>query len=135
MRRFVLSIAKRVLPDRFIEWYRRRRALRRYLRALAYEVFHRQVRLDLQELEGSVIARRDGFYDRMARDILERTELILQELDRRIEGVSARHGTELRDLRKDVAELRSRIEKGASPNGPLAAAPLSAPQAEPAVDR
>jgi hypothetical protein len=137
MRRLLLSIAKAILPDRFIEWYRRRRALRRYLKALSYEVFHRQVRLDLQELEGSVIARRDGFYDRVARDVLERTELILQELDRRIEGVSARHGTQLRDLRNEVAELRSMVEMGLSSNGPVdaAAAPAPSPQTGAAVDR
>jgi hypothetical protein len=34
MRRWLLSLAKAVLPDRFIEWYRRRRALHRYLEAM-----------------------------------------------------------------------------------------------------
>ena len=67
MRRRLLSLAKAILPDRFIEWYRRRRALHRYLQAMSYEVFHRQVRLDrstLDDLEDRVSARRDGFYSR-----------------------------------------------------------------------
>ncbi|MBA3552283.1 MAG: hypothetical protein H0W27_05370 [Actinobacteria bacterium] len=106
MRRFLLRIGHRVLPGTFIEWYRRRRALRRYLVALGYEVYHRQVRLDREEIEGSVAARRDGFYQQMTKDLLERTELIIQELDRRIEGVSARHGNELRNLRAEIASLR-----------------------------
>lgn len=106
MRRLLLKIGHRVLPGTFIEWYRRRRALRRYLIALGYEVYHRQVRLDREEIEGSVAARRDGFYQQMTKDLLERTELIIQELDRRIEGVSARHGNELRNLRAEIASLR-----------------------------
>lgn len=106
MRRLLLKIGHRVLPGTFIEWYRRRRALRRYLVALGYEVYHRQVRLDREEIEGSVAARRDGFYQQMTKDLLERTELIIQELDRRIEGVSARHGNELRNLRAEIASLR-----------------------------
>jgi hypothetical protein len=109
VRRFILAVAKAVLPDKFIEWYRRRRALRRYLRALAYEVYHRQVRIDLRELEGRIAARRDGFYERMVKDVLERTELILQELDRRVEGLSARHGSELRAQRREIAALRERL--------------------------
>ena len=124
MRKHLLRIAKRVLPDRLIEWYRRRRALRRYLRALSYEVYHRQVRLDLFDLEGSVAARRDGFYQRLVKEVLERTELILQELDRRIEGVAARHGNELRALREEVRELRARLDApAAGPESPLAETP------------
>lgn len=113
MRRFLLRLGHRFLPSTFIEWYRRRRALRRYLIALGYEVYHRQVRLDRDEIEGSVAARRDGFYQQMMKDLLERTELIIQELDRRIEGVSARHGNELRNLRAEIASLRE-VMRGAS---------------------
>ena len=106
----VSGVAKRVLPRRFARWYRRRRALRKYLRALAFEVYERQVRVDPAELEGRIAARRDGFYDRLVKEVLERTDLILQELDRRIEGVSARQGSELRALRREVAELRGAVE-------------------------
>lgn len=110
MRQVLLTIAKAILPDRAITWYRRRRATRRYLQALGYEIYHRQVRLDLEDLEGQVAARRDGFTDRLVKDILERTELILQGLDRRIEGLSARHGGQLRDLTAELAALRAEVQ-------------------------
>ena len=109
MRERILSFAKAVLPDGFIEWYRRKRATRRYMEALGYQIYDREVRLDLDEMEGRVAASRAGFTDKIVRDILERTELVLQGLDRRIEGVSARHGQELRDLRTEVESLRSEI--------------------------
>jgi hypothetical protein len=110
MRRWLLSLAKAVLPDRFVEWYRRRRALHRYLEAMSYEVYHRQVRLDrsdLEDLEDRVSARRDGFYQQMVKDVLERTDLVLQQLDRKIEGVSARQARELRALRAEIEDLRA----------------------------
>ena len=37
-------------------------------------------------------------------------DLILQELDRRIQGVSTRHGQELAKLRDEVAALRASVE-------------------------
>lgn len=107
MRERLLSFAKAVLPDGFIEWYRRKRATRRYMEALGYQIYDREVRLDLDEMEGRVAASRAGFTDKIVRDILERTELVLQGLDRRIEGVSARHGQELRELRSEVEGLRA----------------------------
>src|SRR5213076_3453652 len=94
----IRDILKKILPTRFIEWYRRRRALKHYLRALAYEIYDRGIRMELDDLEGRIAARRDGFYERLVKDVLERTELVLQGLDRKIEGVSARHGAELREL-------------------------------------
>lgn len=135
MRRYVLSVAKRVLPNRFIEWYRRRRALRRYLTALAYEIYDRGIRLELDDLEGRIAARRDGFYDRLVKDVLERTEIVLQELDRKIEGLMARHGSELRHLQAEVTELRTRAhalqEQLASP-GPDGASRVAEGSAAPA---
>ena len=107
---FVRDVLKRILPKRFIEWYRRRRALRRYLRALAFEIYDRGIRLELDDLEGRIAARRDGFYDRLVRDVLERTELILQQLDRKIEGVTARHGNDLRALKIEVEKLRESLQ-------------------------
>src|SRR5919197_6247585 len=107
---FVREVAKRVLPKRFVEWYRRRRALKHYLTALAYEIYDRGIRLELDDLEGRIAARRDGFYDRLVRDVLERTELVLQELDRKIEGLTARHGNELRHLQAEVTEIREALE-------------------------
>jgi hypothetical protein len=130
VRSFVLRIAKAVLPDRFIWWYRRRRALRRYFRSLAIELYDRQIRLDIEDLEGRIALRRHGFYERVVKDVLDRTELILQELDRRIEAVSARHGNELRTLRDQVADLRAHVEQISS----LAASEGAVPEVGSAVD-
>ena len=65
--------------------------------------------MDLQELEGRVAARRDGFYQQIVKEVRERTDLVLQELDRRIEGLNARHGSELRRLADEVAALRDEV--------------------------
>src|SRR5919197_4734952 len=107
---FVREVAIKILPRRFVEWYRRRRALKKYLTALAYEIYDRGIRLELDDLEGRIAARRDGFYDRLVKDVLERTELVLQELDRKIEGLVARYGTELRHMQSDVAEIRASLD-------------------------
>ncbi|HJP65633.1 MAG TPA: hypothetical protein VKA30_04935 [Actinomycetota bacterium] len=120
---FLRDLAKRVLPRRFVEWYRRRRAVRQYLRSLGYEIYDRTVRLELEDLEGRIAARRDGFYERLVRDVLERTELVLQELDRKIEGVSARHGNDLRELRHEVQALRDAIS-----TPPAELRPISSPE-------
>jgi hypothetical protein len=58
-------------------------------------------------VEERIAARREGFYGRLVRDVLERTEIILQELDRRIEGISARHGNDIRQLREDLTSLQA----------------------------
>jgi hypothetical protein len=107
VRQWLLDIAKAILPDRFIEWYRRRRAARRYIEALGYEIYDREIRLELEDLEGRVAARRAGFSQRIIKDILERTDVVLQGLDRKIEGASARHGRSLRELQAQVEALRA----------------------------
>ena len=76
---FLRDLAKKILPKRFVEWYRRRRAVRQYLRSLGYEIYERTIRLELEDVEGRIAARRDGFYERMVADVLERTELVLQD--------------------------------------------------------
>jgi hypothetical protein len=106
------DLAKRILPDPVVDWIRRRRAVRHYLKALGHEIYDRTVRLELDDLEGRIAARRDGFYERLVQDVLERTELILQELDRKIEGLTARHGNEIRELRVEVQALREAISAG-----------------------
>jgi hypothetical protein len=100
---------KRVMPTEWIHAYRRRRLTRRYLRGLAYELYDRQVRLSLEDFETDVAERPKGFHDRLARDVLARTDAVLQGLDRKIEGVSARHGTELRKLREELESARADV--------------------------
>ena len=111
MRQWILNIAKAVLPDSFIDWYRRKRATRKYMEALGYQIYDREIRLELEDLEGRVAASRAGFTDKIVRDILERTELVLQGLDRKIEGVSARHGTAIRELKSEVEALRADVQR------------------------
>jgi hypothetical protein len=112
------EIAKAVLPDRFTQWYRRRRAIRNYLRELGVELYDRRVRMQLEDLEGRIIARREGFYEQLVKDVLDRTELIIQQLDRRIEGQGTRHGKELRALREEMEALRSTVEASARLHAP-----------------
>jgi hypothetical protein len=111
---FVRNAIKKALPPSWIEGYRRRRALRRYLRDLGYEIYDRTIRLEREDLtdnlEESIAARRAGFHDRLVHDVLERTELVLQELDRRIEGVGARSGRDARRLEQEIVELRRELD-------------------------
>jgi len=115
------ALAIKLLPASVVTRYRRRRAMKRYLGALAYEIYDRQIRLEIDDLDGRIAARRDGFYERMVKDVLERTELILQELDRRIEGLAARHGTELRELRAELEALEERLRERPSADAPAPA--------------
>jgi len=100
-------IAVKLLPNSLVNRLRARRARKRYLKALGYELMERETRLDY--LEGRVAARRDGFYERIVKDVLERTEIILQELDRRIEGVSARTGERLNAVEEQLVQLREEM--------------------------
>ena len=109
-RKFVIKL----LPYRLVEWYRRRRSIRRYMKGLSVEVLERERRLE--HLEGRVAASQRGFYAQIVKDLLERTDIILQELDRRVEGVAARTEesvvkmqTELAELRDEIARLRDEL--------------------------
>jgi hypothetical protein len=93
------------------------------MQALGYEVYDRQVRMDLEDIEGRVIARREGFQEQVLKDVLARTDLVLQELDRKIEGVSTRHGKEIRMLAADVQALKEQIEALVAAAWPLEGPP------------
>jgi len=94
----------KITPKPIVTRRRRKRALDRYLKALSYELLERETQLDY--IEGRVAARRDGFYERIVREVLERTEIIQQELDRRIEGVSARSGERMNAIEEQLFALR-----------------------------
>jgi hypothetical protein len=115
------EIAKRVFPAWFVDWYRRRRLVRNYLRALGHELQERRYAMlgGNDDLEDVVAARHDGFYQRAVQEILDRCDLVLQQLDRKIEGVTARHSNELRTLREEVAALKASLEslKTTAPTG------------------
>lgn len=111
MRRFLAGIAKKVLPQKAVDVYRRRHALRRYLRSLSYDIYDRDLRLRLEELEGTLLVRRPDVTERIIKDIVDRTDVVLQEMHRQIEGLRARHDGELRELREEVERLRSAIQE------------------------
>jgi hypothetical protein len=107
----VRNFLKKVLPGSVVERYRRRRTLRRFLRSLSYELYDRQGKLDVEYLEGTVLARRPDLSERMMKDILARTDIVLQQLDRQIEGLRARHGNELRELREEMSAVRASLSE------------------------
>lgn len=79
------------------------------MKALSYELVERDTRLD--DIDARVAIHSDGFYQQMVREILERNDILLHELNRRIEGQGARHDERLQDLKQQVAELRRAIER------------------------
>jgi DNA-directed RNA polymerase specialized sigma24 family protein len=136
LRRFL----RRVVPARWIDWYRRRGLLRRYLRGLGQELLIRR-RLELGIDPGPTAAH---LAERPLQHAVERAQLALEQLHRQLEGLNARHGAELRRLRAEVAELASAVDalraELAALNGPAGAGggpPEGAPAGEraPAAER
>jgi hypothetical protein len=105
--------AKRLLPASFVAWIARRRALRRYLRAVSYEMLERESRLE--DLEGRAVARLEGFEERTIRAVMARNDVILEELARRIEAQEARHARRVHELERQIAELRGRGGEAPAP--------------------
>jgi hypothetical protein len=105
----VRDLAKRVLPTGAADWYRRRRELRRFMRALGSEVYARQVKMDVEELEGKALSTRPEVTERLFKDLMARTDVVLQELDRKVEALRARQGDEIRSLREEVAAVREEL--------------------------
>lgn len=103
-------MAKSIVPARAVEAYRRRRALRTYLRSIAFEIYDRNRTFELEELEGELLARRPDITSRLMKDLLMRTDVLIQQLDRQVEGLRARHGGELRQLRAEIEGLRASLE-------------------------
>jgi hypothetical protein len=95
---------KRALPAPLVGWIARRRARRRYLRAVSYEMLERESLLDRAE-EGAA-ARLESFEERTVRDVLERTDVLLEELARRIDAQEARHARRIDELEREISELR-----------------------------
>jgi hypothetical protein len=103
------EVGKRVLPAAAVEAYRRRRAARRYLSTLGAEIRLRNQRLQVEELEDRVLQQRPEITDRLVKDVLQRVDLVVQQLDRQLEAIRARHGTELRALREEVEALKASV--------------------------
>jgi cob(I)alamin adenosyltransferase len=103
------TFLKRSLPRPLVQWIRRQRAARRYLKALSYEMVERDTRLD--DIDARVAIHSDGFYQQMVREILERSDVMLHELNRRIEGQGARHDERLQVLEEQIGELRRAVDR------------------------
>jgi multidrug resistance efflux pump len=103
------TVARRLVPDQVAQAVRRRRAAKRYLEEVSQEMLDRQARLD--QLEGDVAARRDGLYERIVSDVVERTQVILKELEGRIDAVAARAERDLTALEGEVSELSEQVAR------------------------
>ncbi len=106
----IKNVLKKLLPERYIESYRRRRAVRAYMRSLSHEIYDRQKQLRIEELEGKILARRPSLTHRLMKDLLDRMDVVLEGFHRQLEGIRARHGTELRELREEVQNLGASVE-------------------------
>jgi hypothetical protein len=104
------NFLKKFLPEHYIESYRRRRAVRAYMRSLSHEIYDRQKQLRIEELEGKILARRPSLTHRLMKDLLERMDVVMEGFHRQLEGMRARHGTELRELRAEVEGLRAAVD-------------------------
>jgi hypothetical protein len=110
MRMAIRRAAKELLPKRTAEWYRRRRINSRYLKSLGWELLQRKIPMDA--LEGLATAPRSGLYEWVLREVLQQTDAILQQLDRRVEGTSARLDDKLVNVEEQLAQFRSEIQGG-----------------------
>jgi len=112
--RWFREFLKKTLPTPMVNWLRRWRGTARYLRFMSYEVSRRQSRLEtgsqLETIESRLAERRDGFYQQMVKEVVERTDLVLQQLDRKVEGQGARHAERLAALEEELAQLRAAVD-------------------------
>lgn len=106
----IRQLLKRYMPSRALKVIQRRRALRRYLRSISYELYDRDRKYELEELEETLLSRPSEITTRLMKDLLARTDLLIQQLDRQIEGLRARHSEELAELRREVEAIRSSLD-------------------------
>jgi hypothetical protein len=106
------EVGKEVLPTRFISWYRRRRLVRNYLKTLGSEIYENRMQLAGEDgpIDDPITLRREGFYRQAVKEVMERTDLVLQQLDRKIEGNAARLGNDVVEVRAQLAKLREAID-------------------------
>ncbi|HXY73575.1 MAG TPA: hypothetical protein VEM41_13640 [Actinomycetota bacterium] len=96
-------------PDRAMEWYRRRRATRRYLNKLGREVYDRRgAQPVLEDLEEQTV-QRSGFYNELVKDAMSRVDLVLERLHRRIDAVATRDEASIERLEDELAAVRSEL--------------------------
>ena len=144
---------KKYTPERTVNWYRRRREIRIYNHELGDNLWLLRLRtLEAQQTgkpltpEEAIAEGNTGMWLQWAVwDIIERNDIVLKAMERKIEALTARHGQEIRNLRGDVQALRDELESlrkeigvAAEPAEPTAGQDVDAGQdppkeAEPAV--
>jgi hypothetical protein len=120
--RFMLQLRnflKDVLPPSALEWLRKSSLRRwiltaRYLRYVSYEIQARSTRLEtgqLEDLEARLVGPQGGLYRQIVEEVIERSDLLLKQLDRKLEGQGARQGERLRELEVEVKRLREAVDR------------------------
>src|SRR6478736_3640348 len=108
---------KDLTPDKALAWYRRRRELRIYFNELGDNLWlQRMETLDAQRT-GTPVPAEDaaagGATGQPAawaiHDLVERNDIVLKAMERKIEALTARHGQQIRNLRDDVAAIRDQL--------------------------
>ena len=139
------SQIKKYTPERTVAWYRRRREIRIYNHQLGDNLWIQRMRtLDAQRsgkqltAEEMVAEGNAGEWLQWAVwDIIERNDIVLKAMERKIEALTARHGQEIRNVRDDVQALRDELEglrKEISASQEPAEPPATPPkEAEPSV--
>ena len=99
-----------ITPDRAVQWYRRRRATRRYMNRLGKEIYDRRGAQPaaLDDLEERTV-QRGGFYNEIVKDAMARVDLVLERLHRRIDAVATRDEASITRLEDDLAEVRTEL--------------------------
>ena len=114
------NLVKDVLPPDALDRLRRSWVWRwvltaRYMRSLSYEIQSRTTRLEsgqLEDLEARLVGPEDsGFYRQIVKEVVERSDLLLKQLDRKLEGQGARHGERLVELERELKRLREAVDR------------------------
>jgi hypothetical protein len=121
-------------PERFVMWYRRRREVRIYLHEMGDILWVQRLRtIELQQRgdpvsnEEMVMEGGTGAWLAWAvRDIVERNDIVLKAMERKIEALTARHGQQIRNLRDQVEAIQGHLS---AIEGQLAALNGSSPAA------
>jgi hypothetical protein len=111
------STLKGLAPDRALAWYRRRRELRIYSRELGDNLWLQRLRtldaqrrgepVPLDETAGQGGA--GGWSGAAIHDIVERNDIVLKAMERKIEALTARHGQQIRNLRDEVEAMKTEL--------------------------
>ncbi len=108
---------KDLTPDKALAWYRRRRELRIYFNELGDNLWlQRMQTLDAQRTGTPVPAEEtagSGGTGQPAawaiHDLVDRNDIVLKAMERKIEALTARHGQQIRNLRDEIAALRDQL--------------------------